>query len=204
MRKKPEQKKNRDFRFAFKCAQSFFDLSKPFLEEVGADLNGGVLVAAQDPGALVSAATNLSLSLELFIKSLRIGLGLSVSDTHNLWALYKSLPNNVKQIIEYKYNQKVSSTPKENVLKLNVAYEHDSTGDGPKAPVFPKHQSLSTEAKPLLKRSSNAFVTWRYIYESVKPGERYFFIALEYSHLILLLESIKEYIQENDPKNKQP
>ncbi|WP_199930361.1 hypothetical protein [Sedimenticola thiotaurini] len=204
MRKKSEQEKNRDFRFAFKCAQSFFELSKPFLEEVGSDLNGGVLVAAQDPGALVSAATNLSLSLELFIKSLRVGLGLSVPDTHNFWALYKSLPNNVKQIIESKYNQKVSNTPKEKLFKLNVAYEHDSTGDGPKAPVFPNQQGLSTEVKPLLKRSSNAFVTWRYIYESVKPGERYFFITLEYSHLIILLETIKEYIRENDPKNKKP
>ena len=203
MSRAANKEKNRDYRFAFQCAESFFNLAKPYLDKVGADLNGGVMAAAQDPGGLVSAATNLALAIELYLKSLRTCLELSVPETHNLCALYKSLPNAVKQAIESKYNEKVSNTPKEKLLQLKVAYEV-ATSDGPKAPDFPKEPDQSNDVRPLLKRSANAFQLWRYVYESVKPGERYYFIKLEDSHLILLCHSLKEYIQENDPKNKSP
>ena len=93
MRKKNNQDKNRDYRFAFQCAESFFGLANPYLEKIGADLNGGVMAASKDPGGLISSATNLALALELYLKSLRAGLELSVPETHNLWSLYKTLPN---------------------------------------------------------------------------------------------------------------
>ena len=180
MKKKNGQKKNRDFRLAFQCADSFFGLAKPYFDQIGADLNGGVMAASKDPGSLISAATNLTLAIELYLKSLRTSLQLSVPETHNLWSLYKSLPTNVKHLIEEKYSQKVASTPDEKLLQLKVAYEL-ATGDGPKAPEFPKNENESNEVKQLLKRSANAFQLWRYVYESVKPGERYYFIKLEYT-----------------------
>ena len=200
MRKKAILDKNRDYRFAFQCADSFFNLAKPYLNKVGNDLNGGVVAASQDPGGLVSAATNLALALELYLKSLRMGLELSIPETHNLWTLYKSLPSNVKRLIEQNYNQTVEATPKEELKEIKVAYEL-GTADGPKVPRFPKYENESKDVKAILKRSANAFQIWRYIYESIKPGERYYFIRLEYSHLILLCYSVREYIQENDPKN---
>ena len=196
----PEEK-NRDFRFAFQCAESFLNLATPYLTKMGVGLNEGPLVAKDDPGGLVCSATNLTFAIELYLKSLRIGLELGVPSTHNLWELYKSLPNNAKQIIETKYDDRVSKILDTDLFELSIALEV-ATPDGPTAPEFPNNPDEAKDLRSLLQRTNNAFQTWRYLYEAVEPGERYFIIKFEYSHLLVLCHSIREHIQENDPKNR--
>ena len=57
-------------------------------------------IALKDLGGLIASATILSLSVELYLKSLRMILGMSIPDKHHLWSLYKVLPSNIRSDIE--------------------------------------------------------------------------------------------------------
>ncbi len=156
----------------------------------------------KEPAGIVSSATNLALALELYLKSIRAGLGLSVPETHNLWGLYKGLPQNVKKLIEDKYKHKLLVAGPENLYTVRTAYTI-SGADAPKLHDFKGSKDEKKDIKSVLKRSSNAFHLWRYVYESIAPGEEYFYINLEYSHLLLICDSLSEFIREHDKPSKR-
>ena len=101
--KKPEE---RSPDTAVITADSFRKLSKVFTDSlIGLDRETLPQRLKEDFGGLVASATNLTLALELYLKSLRIVLGLSVPQHHNLWDLYKAVPQGYKTQIEQRYEK---------------------------------------------------------------------------------------------------
>jgi hypothetical protein len=202
MRKKVKEK-SRDFRMAFRCAESFSKFAEPTLDRLFIELNSipKEISSDQDFANVICAATNLCLSIELYLKSLRIGLGLSVPEHHNLWALCKSLPKGVKDILEKDYLEKVSSTPKGKAVTLRIAFVEK--GKNPPTD-FTVQDMRPNDMKSLLIRNSNAFTQWRYIYESIHYGETSYLINFEFIYLRYFKNTVRDYIRNNDPKNKSP
>lgn len=203
MRKKNREETPRDFRIAFRAAESFRGLSKPFLQKVGDDIETCHERAVQDIGGLISSATSMAFSVELYLKSLRALLQMHIPQRHDLWALYKDLP-------------------KEHKLSIDKVYV--AIGDPAGLPVYALHLQLSVgRFKPdqmaaeekedaekkypksinsLLKRNKDAFHNWRYLYEKGN-AKRLTSFHYEFYHLAILTDVLHAHIQKNDPGNPQ-
>jgi hypothetical protein len=183
------------------CAKSFVNLARPFLDEVAAgDLNAGVQKVAANTSNLVSAATNLLLAIELYLKSLLIGSNLNPPRRHDLGELFKYLPSDRRNAIEARYSRARASREPTQIKIIHAAMQAWPDGGKPIAPRpedFPPVTGPDTVAG-ILERAGDSFCAWRYIYESVRQGERYFFITLEYGRLLLLCEVIDQYIRDSD------
>ncbi len=180
-----------DFRVVASIGGTFLSIARPFLDQLAKGSQEGTESASQDPGRVVCTATLLALALELQLKAIRTGLRLPVQDTHDLWALYKTLPARTKAEIEGAFDQQLADRNPESLLTLQMrlrrANEHTH-----RLTRFGTDRTLPTvyTVPALLKRSANAFVAWRYIHESVPPGTGYSDHVFEHSHLRLLSETL--------------
>lgn len=189
------QSSHLDFRFATSVANAYFGLARPLLDRLAARLEEGAHAAA-DTATVFSIATNIALALELYLKAIRIGLKMTSPDTHNLWALYKSLPNEVKTRLEAEYDARVAERLPTQLFDLNICIQR---GGKPSDPIeFPKHEERSKLLPALIKRSAFMFVAWRYVYESVPPTQKYAFFSFEHSHLRIACETLLTFLQQGE------
>lgn len=184
-----------DFRFATSIGNSYFALARPLLDRMATGLNEGPR-AAIDSGTVFSTATNVALALELYLKAIRIGLKLSVQDTHNLWALYKSLPVDVKATLEGAYDEKLAAKAPTEIFELEICIQRG--GEPSDSFEFPRHEQRSNDLPNLMKRSASMFVAWRYVYESVPPNQKYVFFSFEHSRLRAACEVLLEFLQRGE------
>jgi hypothetical protein len=147
---------------AIVAADAFREQSQAFLQGVGPASGTAHEHAVQDYGDMIASATSLALSVELYLKALRILVGFRVPAHHDLWALFKGLPKELKESIERHYASlwdhhgsdvhtsvaSVGSFSKEQLAETNDA-------DGPQ----------DNSLRSVLKRSKDAFQTWRYLHE---------------------------------------
>jgi len=76
----------RDPKLALDSADSFRSLAGRFVSSIRMHVNYAWQDALADLGGLVASATNLTLAVEIYLKTLYILLGLQVPHTHNLAA----------------------------------------------------------------------------------------------------------------------
>lgn len=190
-----------DFRFATSVGNAYFGLVRPWLDRLGAGLQQGADAAATDAATVFGVATNMALSLELYLKAIRIGLGLSSQDTHNLWSLYKSIPNDVKARLEAAYDAKVGAMTPTRQFELEICIQRG--GDPSEHVEFPKSIKRSKELPALLKRSAFMFVAWRYVHESVPATQKYAFFTFEHSLLRAACETLLEFLQQGEREAAQ-
>lgn len=164
MSRKPKRNKTHSAELALTAADSFRNLAHVFLSQIAhKDRRDAAGTAAKDIGGLISSATTLSLAVELYLKALRMLVGLSVTDTHHLWTLYSPLPDPLKKIIEANYERQNKRAGKDSVCIEAILYDgHRSEREIEE--LF-GHVQSDTSLKAVLIRSSNAFIHWRYFHE---------------------------------------
>jgi hypothetical protein len=158
-----------EFLLVFLSADAFRACSRPFRQKVaGLSIDAAMAEAIKDSGGLVASATNLALSVELYLKALRMVTGLAPIRTHALDELYADLPQNLRQSVEAAYEATPKPPPVGKAIALDLSIKRK---DGPEEvrqpePVKPDHSLPS-----VLQRSSAVFVKWRYLYEAGELGK---------------------------------
>ncbi len=169
MRKKKVDKLY-DANTALIAADAFRVQSKIFIDSLPKDnLDEASQFSVRNLGGLIASATTLALALELYLKALRIVTGFPASEMHNLWSLYKHLPTDLKKAIENQYNLlNTRQDGKLASLHLEVSTEpfNDNLPDENE-----QLNNFSDDLKSVFIRSSDAFITWRYIHEGGKRNE---------------------------------
>ena len=90
-----------EFLVVFLSADAFRACSRPFRQKVaGLSIDAAKTEATKDLGGLVASATNLALSVELYLKALRMPTGLAPNRTHALDELYADLPQDLRESVE--------------------------------------------------------------------------------------------------------
>jgi hypothetical protein len=178
---------------AVTAADAFRTHSKMFIDNLPkGSLDKASQFASRNLGELIASATTLTLALELYLKALRIITGFPAAETHHLWNLYKHLPVDLKKAIETQYNQlNMPQVGKLAALELEVSTEpfKDNTSDENEY----KSNNFSNDLKSVHIRSSDAFVTWRYIHEGAKKGE-YVKYDYEFYHLELICDITRSHL----------
>lgn len=157
---------------ALHCADSFRETAESYILEKLRNLpKGDLSFWDRSFGDIAVCATNLAFALEIYLKCLRIQVGLSPrpasGDGHDLWQLYKELPHKVRREIEARY-EKGRTRP--SPIHASITFAMQRT---PLPPNWHASQEKSMEIGEVLKRSSNTFVTWRYVFEIQAPDRRH-------------------------------
>ena len=120
-----------------------------------------------DLGGFVASATNLALSTELYLKSLWMMLGYPVPEHHKLWPLYKRLPSvRIKGEILSSYdhhNQMFGDQVAALELAISKGPADQQALDEESRKAQKQNEDSSLAA--VLRRSSDAFIVWRYLHE---------------------------------------
>lgn len=155
---------------AMRCADAFRETAESFILEKFKSLPKGDL-NAWDPilGEIAVCATNLAFALEIYLKCLRLQVGLppraADGDGHDIWRLYKELPGHVREDIEARY-ERGRTQPYPTHASISFALQHS-----PVAPNWNDNAGKSMELEEVLKRSKDTFVSWRYVFEIQKPDQ---------------------------------
>jgi hypothetical protein len=157
----------RDPRLALDSADAFRGLAQQFLSSIRQHVDLAWRDALNDLGGLVASATNLTLAVELYLKTLYILLRVPVPHTHNLLQLFSGLPQEVEEALTRAYDAMGCPSPEVAcgiTLQLSV---RPLTDDDPRPEARPDHGLRS-----VLDRGRDAFETWRYLYERADQGVR--------------------------------
>jgi hypothetical protein len=185
------------------CAETFHEIGISFFEEIATDLPEGTGGETPPPalGALVASATNLAFALELYLKTLRVRDHLPYVATHDLWELFQGLPAGTKSRIEAHYDRDRKSGARSRRARITIA-------KGPiETPEWSEFDRQPEGLEPMLKRSKNAFSSWRYVFEVAIPEDsQYQFHAFEYRLLDCACNAVKAIVRdledESDEKSK--
>ncbi len=186
--------------FAFEVGEKFYGVALPVLDRLAAGLEEGAENAAEAGAALGVAVTNLGFALEMYLKSLRLLVGVEVPENHDLWVLYKNLPIEVKASLEKRYTELVAQRDPTTLLTLSFVVEAAEEGRSQK-PEFPKKDPVKKDVPNLLRRAGRLAVTWRYPHDSVPLGDRNSPVQnFEHSHLRLFHDALVEEIRARHPR----
>ena len=184
MRKK-KKSPGYDLKLAINSADNFRAISQAFTKTLhGVGLNDFHEQQYQ-LGTIVSSATNLSLSLEIFLKAVYMICRMPVPAEHHLWSLFSGLPEVAQVSIKRSYDAANKSDGAE-LAALRIY--SSKTAAQPKSAPKPGPIDL----KSVLVRSGNAFVTWRYFYERDEDQEWQLF-EYEFLRLDLACAAVREY-----------
>ncbi|MDO9131797.1 hypothetical protein [Hydrogenophaga sp.] len=185
---------------AFAVGTRFYGVALPTLDRLAAGLQEGAENAAEAGAALGVAVTNLGFALEMYLKSLRLLVGVDVPENHDLWVLYKTLPLEVKASLEKRYTELVAQRDPTTLFTLSFVVEAAEEGRS-QQPEFPKNEPVKKDVPNLLRRAGRLAVTWRYPHDSVPLGDRYSPVQnFEHSHLRLFCDALVEEIRARHPR----
>lgn len=189
MPKRSRNAKERDAKLAFVCGEAFQRQAGEIIPRISAIKEGSEQSLSNELGDVVVCATNLAFALELFIKAILVHLDLEVPEMHDLSALYKRIPDQVKAIIEDTYHAKLP----EQLRALPYHRFTFATWKRPLAgPHFDDKTRLSSSLPDLLARSSNLFQSWRYLFEFSQPDDNpYQYHLFEYALLWCATEAVR-------------
>lgn len=166
----------RDFQTALAAGDAFHSLAFQHINEIR--LSGDV----KNIGILSASATNLALAVELYLKALHVACGRAPQSLHDLSALFKQLPLAEKRLASAVYECLPGPKSKNEVSTFIVdVFVNNSEPSFPKGTHFvesvPENSLIA-----VLKRSRDAFLTWRYLYEQ---GDERKTVKIEYEFFAL-------------------
>lgn len=121
---------------------------------------------------MIASATTLALCVELYLKALRILVGLKATTDHDLWALYTGLPKSLTESIERQYE--ALGPPKGadiHTLKVKISVGPFREEQLAEAERKDAGRAQDNSLKSVPKRSKDAFLTWRYLHERGDPDQ---------------------------------
>lgn len=189
MRRTRQPPRSLDSQAAFDSANAFYARGKYYLDRLSAEVSEGSYQRVPSGlGEVVASAANLSFALELYLKALRIKLGLPYSPTHDIGLLYSELPPRVRAPIEQSYNAKLAAFPFGKRASFTIA-------KGPRErPDWAKYSELPHDLPSVLSRQANTFESWRYIFEfEIPEGSQYQFHEFEYVCLDAACAVVRQY-----------
>ena len=171
---------------ALQAAKAFLRQSRHITDGLSSDISRPPNEIARRVGDLIASATALSLSTELSIKALLLFVGITPPATHNLFKLFNDLPIPIRTAIEKEYDSR-GATPRNRLSSLKIALWATPSARAalPESEPEPKR-----DISAVLKRSEDAFCTWRYLYERGDGGT-----ADVYEYEFLRLGWVCEIIQ---------
>ena len=175
---------------AFYCAEVFENVARQFIDSIRKMPEGRSKNPPEEIGNLVAAATNLGVSLEIYLKTLTSLSGLSIPKTHHLHELFALLPSDIKNQLEELYQKGRSTIPRNTRSSITLA-------KGPINP--PKWESYVKKPAALvdlLGISSDIFITWRYAFVYDAEPLTHEVHVFEYELLLLACQTIKTIIIE--------
>jgi hypothetical protein len=154
------------------AANAFREYSRPFCDKVrGFPPQQVKQVQDNDFGDLIASATNLAFAIELYIKAVRILHGLGPMRTHDLAALYASLPKTSRRRIQATYAatiQTLDPSPSPLVV-VRIAHRDAPQDEARRTDKLPDNVS-DVSFERVLERSRDLFERWRYLYDQGKHG----------------------------------
>lgn len=186
-----------DPRTAQQSGDAFRHLAQQFVDRIRRDGIGAKGLAPEDIGNMIASATTLALSVELYLKALQLLEGLVPPTDHDLWALFKRLPNDLKKSIERQYEILNSSMGAGiDMIAVQISVGPFREEEIARADAADDRGRVISEGKSLesvLKRNKSAFLAWRYLYEKGNSGRIITFVY-EFSDLGCAAESIRQHI----------
>jgi hypothetical protein len=159
----------RDAQILIIAARAFRKCAQPFIEKLTASYNPKFPDAPWDAdiGECIASATNLALSVELYLKALWLLTGTPHPNTHNLRELYDPLPPVLKTDLEAFYD----AIPKSQDVPGSFHIVATPFGHALPRPeeMAAKGPKLDLSLPAVLAGSSDAFITWRYFHEVLRP-----------------------------------
>lgn len=149
---------------------------------------GMELLKIKKPSTIFTGATNIGLSLELYLKSLIVMEGNSKPNIHILNKLYLLLSDNLKNEIEEKYKNSDGGNPSNEVFFIRGRKENSNNQNNNNSPYIKSENLIS-----LLEQHKNIFITFRYMSEKARSDEWEHFI-LEYKNISILSDVLKDKI----------
>ena len=141
---------------------------------------------------LPSAVVNFNFAVELMLKALHLFTTRKNLEGHEIWTLFKQLPQETKIKIEMKFdqfrrqkNEKLSSFRIKLTRGVNEKKENKNTDNLP--------------LKEFLLLHNHSFVNWRYLYEINEEG---YFYEYNFKQMDDFIKALFETITEE--RNKRP
>lgn len=179
---------------ALVAADAFRQHAHIFLNAIGTDMEAAHHRAIQRLGELIASATELTLAVELYLKILWMRLGLNVPETHDLWSLFKNLPNEQLRTSIIKAYDNSNPVTGSEVASLELAisvgpFQEDQMQAAETERTKKKH---GPSLKAVLLRCSNGFQAWRYLHEQGKPGQVRL-VEYEFARLDTIAEVVRAH-----------
>ena len=131
-----------------------------FLNHVPDDMREQGIFATNNFGNMLGSATNLLLAIELYLKALLLLHGRPAPHTHELPDLFRALTDELQKAVLIAYDNVRTIGPKDHDV-IEILPDHGVTAES--------HPPISDfTLLMVLRRNSNAYVHWRYAFESVQ------------------------------------
>lgn len=190
-----QSQKKHDPRTAFNTAKAFQNNAAVYIEYLGKDINTAAQRAMNDFGGLIASATSLALALELYLKSLRLLIGMPILQRHELWALYKTIHPDIRNSIERHYEATrtpINSSDAVSVV-MAIAPKQAPISDIKLAREQSKLTAKDKSIQEVLRRNNDAFRTWRYLHEAGDPSKIEMY-EYEFHHMNVIANTLHLHI----------
>lgn len=168
--------------FAVASGDEFCSMAYAFIKNMPTDASEAAKLALEHPGAVIASATNIALGIELLLKALLVYYSVPVPHTHELPNLFKALPKNVAESIinDYKALEKDDGM---GIAAIEIISSEVKLED--------RNLDVSDHSfSAVMQRNSNAFVLWRYAFESIR-GVGGFVLRYEYASLLRIARALR-------------
>lgn len=179
-----------DYKVAFHSADAFLKNSKLFIHQLDhlEAPNEKTNYAKNNLADLFVSATNLALSIELFLKCLSMILNKKYIESHNLDKLYYEIPLIFRTDSIEKHYKDEGGLKKYHSIDIQA-----KKNQAPSKGMSKKKPNL--EVRKVLARNQNAFVTWRYLFDMKEKNM--IELKFEYYSLVLIAETLKKSITQH-------
>jgi|GEM_PF-4245252 len=142
---------------------------------------------------IAPAAVNFALAAELYLKALHILNNSRPNDTHELWKLFKDLPEPVRVYVEQEYSR-LHPIKKGELKAMTIVLSRASAKEEPNE-LFPTPSTV----RLLLVGHNHAFTNWRYLHEFNTNGYAYNF---DFHAMNIFCDVVRDYVVELLNKRK--
>jgi len=153
---------------ALLSGDAFFRHAQEFIAHTTGDPTTSQNRAAANLGEFIASATNLALSIEIYLKALLLASGQPTPKTHELSDLFAKLPQTSRKAVESAYDRLRQSEDDH----ATAAFALHVAAPGQHQPSFGSSPvTQDNSLKGVLQRGAGAFVTWRYLFaHSITPS----------------------------------